>query len=91
MRADRDGLLKPSDPGLAHHDGAGFPVGFEGDLGGDVEIALGPGSDDVGDVTRVAAAVEQMIGAVERDEALGMLCGKEDLARIVDADHVVRR
>jgi hypothetical protein len=54
-----------------------------------VEVALGPGRDHVGHIGGIAAAAEQVIGAGERDEALGMPGGREDAARIVDADDVV--
>src|SRR5262249_41220164 len=44
-----------------------------------------------GDVGRIAAAAEEVIGASERDEAFRMLRCGEDAARIVDADDLVGR
>jgi len=38
---------------------------------GHVEIALGPGRDDVRDVGGIAAPAQGMVGASERDKALG--------------------
>ena len=54
-----------------------------------VEIALGPRRQDVRHVDGVAAAAEQVIGVGERDEALGVLGGDEDAARVLDADDLV--
>jgi len=55
------------------------------------QIARGPGGDHVSGEIRVAATGQEMIGIVERNEALGMLGGGEDLLRILDAHRLVAR
>ena len=45
------------------------------------QVAACPGGQHLGDVDRIGAAGQQMIGVVERDEALGMLGGGEDVGR----------
>ena len=90
MRANRDRLLEAALTGFANDDRVGIVRRLRGELR-HVEIALGPGVNDVGDVGRVAAAAQQVIGAGERDEAFGMLGRGEDAARIVDADDLVGR
>ena len=92
MRPDGDGLLELAVAGLAHHDVARRLARSGGWLrGGEIDIALRPGGDDVGDIGRVALAGEQMIGARQRHKALGMLGRDEDMRGIVDADGVVGR
>ena len=76
--------------GLAHQHGTEFDLGFGHDLGL-VEIALGPGRDNIGHIDRVAHPAQQVVGAAERNEALGMLGGAENMRGIVDADQVVGR
>ena len=56
-----------------------------------VEIALRPRGDHVRRIHRIARLLEQMIGAAERHEALRMLRGGEDRARVLDADQIVGR
>jgi hypothetical protein len=90
MRSDRDGLLELADTGLGDADGARFRVGAcRG--GRRIEIALGPRGEHVGGIDRVAAMAQQMVGVGERYEALGVLGGREDLARILDPDDGVDR
>ena len=55
------------------------------------DIAFGPGGDDVGDIGGIALVAEQMIGAGQRHETLGMLGGDEDIGGVVDPDGVVGR
>ena len=55
------------------------------------EIGIGPGADDPPRPRSLVLPGEQMVGAFERDEATGMPCGPEDLARIRDTDGVVGR
>ena len=92
MRADRNGLLKFAGAGFAHHDVArrfgeiGRRLRHHG-----IEIARGPGGDDVGDIGRVAPVAQQMIGAGERHKTLGMLGRDEDAGGVVDADGIVGR
>ena len=90
MRANRDRLLEAAPTGFANDDGVGIVRRLGRELR-HVEIALGPRVDNVGDVGRVAAAAQEVIGAGERDEAFGMLGRGEDAARIVDADDLVGR
>ena len=56
-----------------------------------IEIARGPGGDDVGDIGGIAPFAQQMIRAGQRDKTLGMLGGDEDARGVVDADGVVGR
>ena len=83
-------------------DMAGGQVGFDGngrDLGfgaaglnGRVQVARCPGDDAAGDVFGVFGAREQVIGAVQRDEALGVAGGFVDFLGLLDGDcGVVRR
>src|SRR5262249_61192005 len=81
MRANRDRLLEAALTGFANDDGVGIVRRFGRELRY-VEIALGPGAEDVGDICRVAAAAQEVIGAGERDEAFGMLGRGEDAAWI---------
>ena len=55
------------------------------------EIAARPGGDHLGGIFRVTGAAEQMVGIVERDEALGMFRGHEDIGGILDPHHLVPR
>ncbi|MNC86081.1 hypothetical protein D3C83_17130 [compost metagenome] len=56
------------------------------------EVAAGPGREHRRDVRGVLPAGEQVVGIVERNEALGVLCGLEDVRGIVDAhDGIARR
>ena len=66
-------------------------AGGEGVGGGRVDVAPGPGGDDVGGVVGVGVAAEQVVGVVEGDEALGVLGGGEDGGGVVDADDRVQR
>ena len=75
---------------FAHQHQAGLDLGFGHDLRL-VEIALGPGGDHVGHIDGIARLAQQMIGAGERDEALRMLGGGEDVRGVVDADQIVGR
>src|SRR5262249_26194333 len=53
------------------------------------EIGVGPGADDSACPMGLAASGEQVIGALQRDEAARMARQAEDLARVLDADCVV--
>ena len=82
-------------------DMAGGQVGFDGngrDLGvvaagldGRVQVARGPGDDAAGDVFGVFSAREQVIGTVQRDEALGVAGGFVDFLGLFDGDRGVLR
>src|SRR5438876_936956 len=89
MRANRDRLLEAAPTGFANDDGVGIVRRLGRELR-HVEIALGPRVDNVGDVGRVAAAAQEVIGAGERDEAFGMLRRGEDAACIVDGGGAAR-
>ena len=81
MRPDGDRLLEFAVAGFAHHDVARRFAEIGRWLRRDgIDIALGPGGDDVGDIGGVALAAQQMIGARQRDKALGMLGRDEDAA-----------
>ena len=41
------------------------------------------------DVSGVTGFAEKMIGAGKRNKAFGMLCGCENVARIIDTDGIV--
>ena len=90
VRPGQDLLLEFSAMGLAHQHQAGLDLGLGHDLR-PVEIAVGPGGDDVGHIDRVVLPAQQMVGAGERDEALGMPGGDENVRGIVDADQIVGR
>src|SRR5579871_421539 len=51
-----------------------------------VDVARRPGGDHLGGVVGILMPGQQMIGGVERDEALRMPRCQEDLGRVVDAD-----
>jgi hypothetical protein len=53
------------------------------------QIAACPGDQHLGHVYGVGAAGQQVVGIFERDEALGMPGGGEDLAGVLDADDLV--
>jgi hypothetical protein len=46
---------------------------------------------DICDIDGVAPPAQQMIGVIQRHEALGMLGGLEDQAGILDSDRLVAR
>ena len=56
-----------------------------------VEVGVGPRADDSGCPMCLAAGGEQVIGALERDEAAGVAGQAEDLAGALDADRIVGR
>ncbi len=90
MRADIDDLLEFAGARLAHHHLARlFRQARYGRDGDRIEIAPGPGGDDIGDIDRVMLLREQMIGAGQQDEALGMFGSDENLRGVVDAHGVV--
>ena len=56
-----------------------------------VQVARGPGDDAAGDVFGVFGAREQVVGAVQRDEALGVAGGFVDFLGLLDGDRGVLR
>ncbi len=56
-----------------------------------VDVARRPRADHPGRELRVTGVGEQVIGAVEGDEALGVARRLEDPGRVLDADRVVDR
>ncbi len=68
---------------------SGAPGGGAGGL--EVEVARGPGGDDLGGVFGIGRVGDEVVGVVEGDEALGVFRGREDLGRVVDADDRVAR
>ena len=89
MRTGNDFLLKQSAPRLAYQDASRLGVADRLNVGRDVQIALGPGGDQARDVGRIAVPIDEMIGASERNEALGMLRRQEDVTGILDPDRIV--
>ena len=75
--AGDDFLLKQSASCLAHHDFSGLAVADRLSVGGDVQIALGPEGDQARDVGGIAVPVDEMIGAGERNEALGCFAARK--------------
>src|ERR1700721_206792 len=55
----------------------------------DSQVGVGPGADDPAGPMSLAAGGEQVIGALERDEAARVTGQPEDLTRVLDADRVV--
>ena len=49
-------------------------------------VSAGPVSNDPGDVGSIILVGEEVVGAVDGDEGLGMSCGVEDDAGVVDRD-----
>ena len=91
MLAYGDFLLEQTVAGFSYDNCAVGNFGLCARGGAHIEIALGPSSDDMRHIDRIARAAEQMVGAGERDEALGMFRRGENVARIVDADQIVGR
>src|SRR5205809_7283114 len=91
MRADRDLLLEFPGAGFAHEHRVARAVRRARIFDLRREVAARPCGEYRADVLRVAAAGKQMVGVVERDEALGMPRGKKNLRRIFDADRRVPR
>jgi hypothetical protein len=88
--AHGDRLLESALAGFAdHHRAGGLFCGR--DLGRRREVALAPLRDEVSGVAGVGTAGQQMIGAVEGDEAFRVPGGGEDGARIIDRNHLVGR
>ena len=89
MPADEDPVGELAFTRLAHEDPAsrcrGNLVGFH------VDIALGPRGEQLAGVERVFAARQKMVGGVERDETLRVLCGREYFRCVVDVDDGVAR
>ncbi len=90
MRPDRNRLLEFSAPGFGDGHLARRGIASLRHRRG-IEVAVGPGRQHVGDIDRIAALAEQVVGAGERDEALGMLCRQEDLRRVLNPDQLVGR
>src|SRR5262245_17498383 len=88
MPTDADLLLQAAAPGLAHDHVSvrRCRLWF-----GQIEIALGPGRNDLGHVARIARTAEQMIGARKRHEAFRMPGRLEDTAGILDPDPIIGR
>ena len=89
MPAGPDLLLEASGAGFLHGH-SGFARQVAPDVN-DVEIALGPGADHVGDIGGIAAPAQEVIGPGKRDEAFRMLRRSEDVGCIFDAHDVVGR
>ena len=87
--AGPDLLLEASGAGFLHGH-SGFARQVAPDIN-DVEIALGPGADHVGDIGGIAAPAQEVIGPGKRDEAFRMLRRSEDVGCIFDAHDVVGR
>src|SRR6202046_5236377 len=77
-----------SPPGWLTTATVGF-IGFSLQSLGIAEICVGPRADYAARPMRLAALGEQMVGALERDEAARVAGQAEDLARVLDADGVV--
>ena len=87
LRGDQAGVLARA--GKLDHD---LPLRVDRVAGfGQVEVALGEGADHAGGVGGVLGPVEQVVGAIEGDEGLGVLGGDEDAGGIVDADGCIKR
>ena len=86
----RDFLLEAALTRLAHHHAAGIVHRVRCGIR-HLEIAFRPGADHVGDVGRIAAAAQEMVGAGQRHEALGVSRRGKDMARILDAHQFVGR
>jgi hypothetical protein len=90
MPADRDGLRELALPRLGNRDCSLLAAGCGPCLGGaDPDVAARPRSEHRRNVLGILLLRQQMVGGVERDEALGMLCRHEDLRGVVDADRRV--
>ena len=90
VRPAQDLLLEFSIAGFAHKHSANLDLRVAA-LDRLLEISLGPGGDHVRHIDRVALLAQQVIGAGERNETLGMFGRGEDPRRIVDAHGVVGR
>ena len=89
MAPGRDELRELAFPRLAHDDLARDRVRRGGS--GATEKALRPRRDHVAGIGCVLAAREQVVGGVERDEALRVQRRLEDARRVVDRDRFVAR
>ena len=90
MRPAQNLLLEFSIAGFAHKHSTNFDLRVAA-LRRRLEIALGPGGDHVRHIDCIALLAQQMIGAGQRHETLGMLGGQEYPRRIVDAHGIVSR
>ena len=67
-----------------HHGVAVFRIrGFRG------EVSLGPGGDGAGGIVGIGFPSQEVVGVIERDEALGVLRAIVDATGVVDADDFV--